>query len=255
MIAASLSVFVGYSLSSQSKVPLGLLLAVATSTISGNIINDYFDIKIDSINRPSRPIPSGVVSALHALVAYMIFIVVTVIVSMELPVVERLWISVWLVVLFFYSYTLKRRLLVGNLVVAGVSASGFLLGAFAGGDIRMGILPASYTFLFVLGREIVKDVDDLPGDSSMDARTLPIVIGSGKACKISASIFIALALLFPIPYFLNHYGVYYLLIMVLAMIPLLLVSAYYTFTERRLTEVSSLLKLGMFFGSVAFYFG
>ena len=58
MIAASLSVFVGYSLSSQSKVPLGLLLAVATSTISGNIINDYFDIKIDSINRPSRPIPA-----------------------------------------------------------------------------------------------------------------------------------------------------------------------------------------------------
>jgi len=255
MIAAGLSVFVGYSLSSQSKVPFGLLLAVATSTISGNIINDYFDVKIDSINRPSRPLPAGSVLVIHALAAYIIFILVTVIIAIRLPEVERFWIFSWLIVLFFYSYTLKRKLLVGNLVVAGVSASGFLLGAFAGGDIRMGIIPASYTFLFVLGREIVKDVDDLPGDSSLNARTLPIVVGTGKACKISASIFIALALLFPVPYFLHLYGIYYLVIMVLAMIPLLLISAYYTFAERRLTEVSSLLKLGMFLGSVAFYFG
>ena len=255
MIAACLSVFVGYSLSSHDRIPLSLLIAVATSTISGNIINDYFDVKIDSINRPSRPLPAGIVSATQALVVYIVFIVITVIVVMDYPRVERLWIITWLIVLFFYSYVLKRKLLIGNTVVAGVSASGFLLGAFAGGNVGSGILPAAYTFLFVLGREIVKDIDDLPGDKALNARTLPVVVGSRKACKISAWIFIALAFLFPVPYFLDLYGIYYLLIMVLAMMPLLLVSAYYTFNERKLTEVSSLLKLGMFLGSIAFYFG
>jgi len=70
----SIELRVGYSLARPDDFPLLLIAAVATSTISGNVINDYFDLDIDAVNRPERPIPSGTISDIHALVIYLIFI-------------------------------------------------------------------------------------------------------------------------------------------------------------------------------------
>jgi len=254
--AAALSVFVGYSLARPDDFPLLLIAAVATSTISGNVINDYFDLDIDAVNRPERPIPSGTISDTHALVIYLIFIAATVVLMLGMRNRgEVLWIGAWLVLLFLYSSYLKRKPLIGNIAVSLVSASGFLLGSYSGGRIEAGVLPASFTFLFVFAREIVKDVDDLPGDTSCGARTLPVVLGVERALKLSSLIFFLLVLTFPLPFLLNVYGAGYGLVMLLTVVPILVVSAIFALGNRRLTLVSTLLKVGMFFGSVAFYLG
>lgn len=251
--AAVLSVFVGFSMTRSTDYPWLLLAAVTLSTASGNVINDIFDRDIDSINKPSRPIPSGALSLSAAVTIYVLLTVGAAVLSLGLDKVEKYWILAWIVLLFFYSFKFKRMVILGNVTVASVSASGFLLGSYHGGCLKTGIIPALFTFFFVLGREIVKDSDDIVGDSRCRARTFPIAIGVEPALKVSAVIFILLATAFPLPYFLDVYSKWYGLVMFVSVVPILVASFVFSLQHRRLSTVSSLLKCGMFFGVLAFY--
>jgi 4-hydroxybenzoate polyprenyltransferase len=175
-------------------------------------------------------------------------------ISLFLPRLAMVWIIAWVVLLHLYSARLKRMFLAGNVLVAAVGASGFLLGAYAGGDVRVGILPAGYTFLFIMGREIVKDAADLEGDRACGATTFPIVSGVRPALITAAAIFAALCIGFPLPTELGIYGSIYGWFILCTIVPMLLVSICLILRRRSLGFVSRLLKVGMFFGCVAFYF-
>ena len=83
------------------------------------------------------------------------------------------------VLLFVYSRFWKRALLVGNLVVAALIAAVLLYGGWAVGAPEAAGVGAFFAFLTTLAREIVKDVEDVPGDAAADARTLAVVIDEG----------------------------------------------------------------------------
>jgi 4-hydroxybenzoate polyprenyltransferase len=136
-----------------------------------------------------------------------------------------------------------------------VAGSGFLLGSYVGGNVGTGAIPAAYTLFFVMGREIVKDTDDIEGDRQCSARTFPIVSGRRAALTAALAIFLALCIAFPVPAFVGIYGMAYALIMLLSVVPILLISIWIILKGRSLGAVSTLLKIGMFFGCVAFWFG
>ncbi len=253
--AAVLSVAVGYSIAADGWAPWLLLTGVATATAGGNVINDIQDRDIDGINRPWRPFPSGALSPVSGWVLYAVFIALTILAAVRLPVLQGTWILTWIVLLHLYSARLKRVYLAGNLLVSLVSASGFLLGASAGGTAAGGAIPAAFTFFFVLGREFVKDTDDIEGDRAGGARTVPIVSGERRALRISAVLFTLLALSFPLPWIVGIYRFLYALIMFCTVVPILIISAWLSWRGRYLDRVSGLLKVGMFCGMVAFYFG
>ena len=246
---------VGYGIASDGTASWMLLAGVATATAGGNIINDIQDREIDRINKPWRPLPSGSLSPVSGWVLYAIFIVLTVLVIIRLPVLHATWIGIWVILLHLYSTRLKRVYLAGNLLVSLVSASGFLLGAYAGGIASAGVIPAVFTFFFVIGREFVKDTDDIEGDRACGARTVPIVSGKDGALKMAALLFTLLALTFPLPWIIGKYGHLYAIIMACTVVPILFVSAWFSWHGRSLERVSGLLKLGMFCGMLAFYFG
>ena len=253
--AAVLSVAVGYGIASGGTAPWTLLAGVATATAGGNVINDIRDRDIDRINKPRRAFPSGSLSPGIGWVLYAAFIALTVLVIIRLPILQAVWIASWVILLHFYSTQLKRVYLAGNLLVSLVSASGFLLGSSAGGAASAGAIPAGFTFFFVMGREFVKDTDDIEGDRACGARTVPIVSGKKKALRISALAFALLALSFPLPWVFGIYGPLYALIMACTVVPILIVSAWFSWRGRSLSRVSGLLKLGMFCGMLAFHFG
>jgi geranylgeranylglycerol-phosphate geranylgeranyltransferase len=253
--AAVLSVAVGYGIASGGMAPWSLLAGVATATAGGNVINDIQDRDIDRINKPWRPFPSGSLSPGSGWVLYAVLVVLTVLIIIRLPILHAAWIASWIILLHLYSTQLKRIYLAGNILVSIVSASGFLLGASAGGTASAGVIPAGFTFFFVMGREFVKDTDDIEGDRAYGARTVPIVSGEEKALRISALVFTLLALSFPLPWIAGIYGTLYALIIVCTVVPILLVSAWFSWRGRSLGRVSGLLKLGMFCGMLAFYFG
>lgn len=255
MAAAVLSAVAGFTLAGGGPWPWMLLSAVAICTAAGNTINDRYDIDIDRINKPGRPLPSGVVSVSGAVMLYFALLVTLGFMIVRLPAPQALWLIAWVLLLHCYSVCLKRIYLAGNLLVSAVSASGFLLGAHAGGAISAGVVPAGFTFVFVLGRELVKDCEDEPGDRLSGARTVPVVSGKRAALNAAVAIFTILAFGFPLPGLLGFYRLSYTVIMFAAVVPLIVASAILTARGSALALVSLLLKAGMFFGVAAFYFG
>jgi geranylgeranylglycerol-phosphate geranylgeranyltransferase len=253
--AAVLSVAVGFSMTGSTRWPWLVFAAAAFATAAGNTINDIYDVDIDRVNKPRRPLAAGALGTNAAIGLYAFFFAATGFLMLFLPGSAALWIGVWIVLLHIYSWRLKRMYLAGNVLVSAVAGSGFLLGAHAGGNIAAGAIPALFTFFFVMGREIVKDTDDIEGDRACKAKTFPIVSGRRAALTAALAIFLAMCIAFPVPAFVGMYGRAYALIMLLSVVPILLVSIGIVLKGRSLGTVSTLLKIGMFFGCIAFWFG
>ncbi|MCB2379390.1 geranylgeranylglycerol-phosphate geranylgeranyltransferase [Hymenobacter sp. BT635] len=157
-----------------------VLLAVAALCIAaaGYIINDYYDVKIDVINRPDRLVVGRVINRRHAMLAHLVLSGVGVVLAGALsPVLGAVNLGSALL-LWGYSARFKRLALVGNLSIALLTAALVLLPEL---QLRTGQTTvwvyALAAFLLTVVREIVKDVEDMRGDAEHDCRTLPIVWG------------------------------------------------------------------------------
>lgn len=195
---------------SDNTIGLGYyLLMIATTFIAagGYILNDYFDIKIDTINRPQHLIVSKAISRNAAMVYYQIMTGIGIASGLALAfITQNFTLSfVFLVVpglLWFYSASYKRQFVIGNLVVAFVSALSVLMVAVTqlsflqneyGNLIFETPIPqqiyrwvsgyAVFAFVCTWIREIIKDMEDETGDKEMECRTMPIVWGTVKTKK------------------------------------------------------------------------
>ena len=148
---------------------------------AGYIINDYYDVKIDAINRPGRLVVGRVVNRRRAMLAHMLLSGVGVVLSGLLsPLLGCVNLGSALL-LWGYSVRFKRVALVGNVSIATLTAALVLLPEL---QLRTGAVSvwqyALAAFLLTVVREIVKDVEDMRGDAQHDCRTLPIVWGVAR---------------------------------------------------------------------------
>ncbi len=166
-----------------------IFLVVSTLFIAaaGYIINDYFDTKIDAINKPERLIIGVSISRRKAMFAHTILSSLGVIIGFwlayEIHHIIFGWINVITVgLLWFYSTSFKKNFLIGNLVIALLSALiPIVVGVFEPNAYKelyyFIIAYAGFAFLISLIREIIKDLEDMDGDIAENCRTLPIVSG------------------------------------------------------------------------------
>jgi len=261
LAVAAPTILVGWTAATGHAPRWSLLWAIIAGTIvaaAGNVINDYFDADIDRINKPRRPIPSGRMTRRHAWGYYWILNALALVFASLAGWRTLVAVIVWTFCLFIYSAVLKTRLLLGNLMVSAVSSSGFVLGAWLGGDAWAGVVPASLAFLFIMGREIVKDVEDLPGDRACGASTLARTLGARRALGVALGFFVLFAALAPWPYQLQLYGSSYLWTYALGVLPLLVVAILLMLRDSspgNLLRVSWILKLDMLLGVLGFYLG
>lgn len=188
-----------------------LIVSVVGIAAGGYVINDYFDVKIDRINRPDNLVVTRIISRDAAMHLFYGLTAVGVIAGTVVAWWAHSWTLLFTYVvipglLWFYSASYKRMFLVGNLVVAFASAIVPLLVAIANADYlhhlyqnALAYSPivgelyvwtggfAIFAFLLTWVREIVKDIEDIEGDREMECRTLPIVWGD-KVAKIIATI-------------------------------------------------------------------
>lgn len=188
-----------------------LIVSVVGIAAGGYVINDYFDVKIDRINRPDNLVVTRIISRDAAMNLFYGFTAVGVIAGTVVAWWAHSWTLLFTYVvipglLWFYSASYKRMFLVGNLVVAFASAIVPLLVAIANADYlhhlyqnALAYSPiigelyvwtggfAAFAFLLTWVREIVKDIEDIEGDREMECRTLPIVWGD-KVAKIIATL-------------------------------------------------------------------
>ncbi|MBI3585923.1 MAG: UbiA family prenyltransferase, partial [Ignavibacteriales bacterium] len=107
------------------------LAAAAGALIAGggNAINDYFDVEIDTVNKPERPLPRGAVSGQEAWWLWRLTSSIGALISAFLSPVTFAIALFWVVSLFFYSRLFKRKMLIGNILVAIMTGLAFVYGA------------------------------------------------------------------------------------------------------------------------------
>lgn len=228
--------------------------ATVFGTGAGNAVNDYYDADIDALNNPERPIPSGRLSRRGAAFLAVFFFLGALALTVAFLPPLAVGIGVLnLVLLVGYSSHLKRTPLVGNVTVAYLTGSAFLFGGAAVEGVEFTVVLFALAALTNLGREIVKDVEDVEGDAAEGARTLPVVWGERRALAVASAAVVAGVVLSPLPYFFfDEFGVEYLIALAAA-------DAVFVEGTRRSwktpSEGQKLLKAAMVFALVAFVVG
>ncbi|QLC49167.1 geranylgeranylglycerol-phosphate geranylgeranyltransferase [Methanolobus zinderi] len=234
-----------------------VFLTVFLITGAGNAINDYYDIDIDRINKPDRPIPSGRIGLSTALYfSLALFALGTLFAFMINPVCGIIALINSLL-LIYYARTLKRTAFLGNLAVGYLTGSTFLFGGavfFERGGLEDVFILFLLATLATIAREIVKDIEDIDGDMRDGARTLPIVIGPGKAADIAALIGLVAVITSPLPYLQSIMSVRYLFLVAIADL-LFAVAVYEILGKNNPGKSSRMFKLAMAFALISFIAG
>ena len=159
------------------------LLTLSTILIAagGYIINDYYDVKIDLINKPSELVVGKTFSRRNAIISHLVVsffgVFIGLLASWKIALINILCgLLLWL-----YSNRLKQLPLFGNLAIALLtSLSVIVLIIFYKQPNPAIFVFALYAFFITLIREIIKDIEDMKGDSAFGCQTLPISIGLVK---------------------------------------------------------------------------
>lgn len=249
--------FIAGSLSPLTNV----LLAVISGSLiaaAANSINDFYDVNIDRINKPYRPIVAGLLTKTEAFIFSIVLFSSGALLGGFINARAGFIAFFACILLYLYSARLKRTVLWGNLTVSLMTAFAFIYGGVAVNLLDKALIPAGFAFLFHFGREIIKDVEDHKGDSADNARTLPIIYGKKTALILTTIIFCILIAVTLLPYLFHIFGKAYLIVVVLGVDLLLiyvLVSMWRNPVPSNLGRLSTLLKLDMIVGLIAIYVG
>jgi 4-hydroxybenzoate polyprenyltransferase len=160
-----------------------LVLAFSTAIIAGAgyIINDYYDIKIDLINKPNRVVIGKDITRRYALLFHSMLsfsgIILGFLLGWRIGIIHILSSFI----LWWYSNSLKRQPFLGNFMVALLTGISILIvNVLYDLDNPLVIIYSLFAFFMTLVREIIKDMEDLKGDNTFGCKTLPIIWGIRK---------------------------------------------------------------------------
>jgi 4-hydroxybenzoate polyprenyltransferase len=260
-----------------------LIFSTMIIAAAGNVINDYFDVKADRINKPEKVIISKFMKPRWAILWHWTFNLIAFLIAVYLSVKYETLIFVFvhllsINLLWFYSVQLKRKLIISNLIIAFLTALVPLLSVWFFKVLNESSIPFSpyreeswstyldYSFVYFLAicafiqnfaREINKDIHDIQGDMVAHVESLPMKIGKVKAAYLTI-------ILIQIPLILFIFGFYlfdWFQVNKVTMI-LLLLSGAVNFTsallyiikkESTLTWINHLMKWSMFFGLICLF--
>ena len=219
----------------ESIHPIMPFLAVISATLiagGGYVINDVFDIDIDKINRPKRPLPSGIISSLEAKRYAILLFIVGIIISIFLKNLGMFILALCnSLLLYFYAYKGKKVGFVGNLIVSFVTASTFLYGGLSNNNLQNSFFCFGLALFYTLIRELVKDLEDIEGDKISNSETIPIIFGQKLTIELAFlflffltiltisgfNIFYKIQIFIPVIIFVNTYLLINLIILTLKM--------------------------------------
>ena len=261
-----------------------LIFSTILIAAAGNIINDYFDIKADRINKPGSLIIGKYIKKRWAILLHWIFNGVAVAISLYLSVkYESLWFIFIHVVsgnlLWFYSLKLKKKVISGNIVIAIMTGiiplltviffkvsneSNSTFSPYHADTWSVFInynlidLVAICAFFLNLSREIIKDIQDMKGDKEIQVKSLPMVIGEQKAYWLAAviaqlsGIFCLIAFLYFKSTFTNEPIIWVIFFVSAGINSLLFLFPF--IKTLTIKHCSLLIKVSLFIGICALYF-
>lgn len=230
------------------------LLLLSSSTIliaaAGYIINDYYDIKIDYINKPDKVVVGKLVKRRIVLFSHAILNILGIAIGFYLSVSVGIINFLAGFLLWVYSNQLKRQPFIGNIVIALLTGLSILvIAVYFQRNLNLVLNYAVFAFSINLVREIIKDMEDLRGDLRFGSKTLPIVWGLRKTkyflyALISAFVFV----LFFLAHQLGNPTLNLFFLFLIVPIIYLIYLLYRADTQRRFHQLSTYCKLLMLAG-------
>ena len=268
--------------------PVQFILLSAASVLiaaAGYIINDYFDVNIDQVNKPKKNVVDLIVSRRWAILWHFVLSGIGVLLSLYISWKTGLWYIVLAnfacaFLLFGYSISLKQKLLSGNILISVLTSwvililclSEFRLSPGETVDnglllaqnkiMRLGFLYGGFAFILTLIREAIKDMEDMEGDARYGSRTMPIVWGI-PATKVYVAVWmiVLLALLILIQVYIIRFHwwwpILYCTILIILPLAYTFLKLFKAMTPAQFHYLSSVTKTVMLTGILSmgfFYF-
>lgn len=253
-----------------------LVFASVLIAAAGYIINDYFDVNIDQVNKPAKVVVQKIINRRWAIFLHMLItlagLALSGYVSLKTSLVIIIANIICTLLLWVYSTTFKKKLLSGNIIISGLTAWTVLVLYFATNTTlsltpaipseitaamhriyKFAALYAGFAFIISLIREVVKDIEDMEGDARYNCKTMPIVWGI-PAAKVFVGVWliVLIASLIIVQFYVFQIGwwISALYVLILVIIPLswILKKFYYAQTPAQYHHISNLIKLVMLTG-------
>jgi len=207
-------------------VIFALIIGTVLLTAAGYVINDYYDVEADRINRQDKIVVERIIAPRKALYIWMILNILAFLFA---------WIAGWKFLVFFiivafllyiYALKIKRTPLLGNILVSVLLAMTIvILWLYKKGDyFELMVLYAVFAFLTGLIREVLKDLEDMEGDQIAGFATFPVIFGIQKTINLVKILILALVaslIIFAIfiMYMYYHYWVMMVYLLIFVLVP------------------------------------
>jgi geranylgeranylglycerol-phosphate geranylgeranyltransferase len=189
-----------------------IFFSMAFITSAGFSINDYFDRESDAVIKPRRPIPSGVLSLKQVVAISSFLFAAGLALAFLINWLSFLILLVDCILLVFYSALIKRKSgFAANVLVGLLVGTAFIYGEATSTQTISLVSLSLYPICFgTIGGNILRDILSLEGDSKIGYPTLPQKIGNKGSVRVAALFFMLTAILAPLPFFLQFFGICYL---------------------------------------------
>ena len=257
-----------------------LCLSSVLIAAAGYIINDYFDLNIDQVNKPEKLVVDTIINRRWAILWHWLLSFTGVIISFYISWKLNNWIiglinAGCVLILMLYSTTFKKKLLIGNFIISILTAWVTLVLFVAEWDLnnrgdpaiqaamgrlfKLAVLYSGFAFIISIVREVVKDIEDMEGDARYNCRTLPIVWGVNVA-KVFAAVWLVvlLAAIAVLQFYVLQFGwwlsILYSLIFIIAPIIWIINKLYRANTKADFHQLSGAIKFVMMTGLLSMIF-
>jgi len=264
-----------------------ILLSLSSVLIAaaGYIINDYFDLSIDRVNKPERLVVEKIIKRRWAIIWHWLLSLAGIVISFYLAFKEGEWLIALantgcVLLLWFYSTTFKKKLLIGNIIISLLTAWVILvffvyLASFPTSVVpgwhthlfrfdinklfKLAILYAGFAFIISLIREVIKDMEDMEGDARYGCKTMPIVWGVPTSKVFTAVwLIVLIAILVIIQFYALHlhwwWSVAYAVILIIIPLLWILKKLYTAQVPKDYHHLSTAVKLVMLAGILSMIF-
>ena len=227
-----------------------LILATVGSIASGYIINNFYDSEKDSINRPRKATLEQFVSQNTKLILYFIINFIVVIIASYVSFRSVLFFSIYIFSIWFYSHKIKKRPIIGNLISAILTITPFFaIFLYYKNYSGLIFVFGFYLFLILAMRELVKDLENLKGDLTLDYKTVPVVYGE-KPAKMMITLLVMINILVTV-YLVSTYDLGkmdYFFYGSMSLLSLVVILIYKAQCQRQYVWIHNLVKLLVLLG-------
>ena len=186
-----------------------IVLLSALTIASGYIINNFYDSKKDLINRPNKSMLDRLVSQKTKLQVYFSVNFIVFLLAFFVTIRAVLFFSCYIFLIWFYSHKLKKIVVIGNLTASLLAVLPFFaILLYFKNFYHVIFAHATFLYLLILIREMIKDLENIKGDIANDYQTIPVIFGENISKKIIT--FLTISTIIPIYFLIEIFEVGYM---------------------------------------------